>query len=1168
MGTNLIRAMLLATAGAAVAIATAPTAAYAQEATYQIDIPAQLMADALRALGKATKQNIVFNGAAMKGKRSAAVRGRMTASEALGQMLAGSGLALGRGSGGGFTVVKAGNGAAPTSAPRSAVERVPASQRQGRGTIIGTVRDQASGASLKGALVELVGTGRSTSTDDLGAFRFVNAPEGDVTVRISYLGYAEQQSTISVGAGETYAEEFTLVGSAGGQEIVVYGRRSARAQSLNEERSAENSTTVLASDFLGQFDGETISEALRRAPGVAFEQDEVTGDGTNVIVRGLAPDLNTVTFNGLRLPEGSGTERSASLGNILTESIAKITINKTVLPSQDSSGTGGLIEIETKGPLDRPRRFASLSVSRSTKEKGFRNSVLASGTFSATLGAAENFGLSLSAQYREQSIKRISYGVSLSAFNTKFLPLSQEGTPLLSPSFIDPRTAFPFDSEASSLYPNSIVNSFNGAETTNLTLSASAQLKIKDHTELRLDFTRAEDGRDSFTRSATITPYTGFVLMPVTELGGEIRAVRVAEDIYAEYGLPGVLLGRSQEAQIERDRKDTTQTLSFQGETNISSLQLKYTLGYARGETITPYLGRVGTSTINEDIQQYLLPEALADLTSNGKVISPFAVRRGKGFPLPLLSADGFESFSNDRFFFGSVQTGSAGKNDRYTANLSTRYSLNSSVVKYIEAGLFYEDSKFSSLPISSDERLDVYALNSGNGPPISDLGLSYSRDSLSDIGLVGGFNVLDRDDVDAFLKRLRSIAQNDPALLIVQNDFDARLQKTFTNEQNVSAYFQLRGDIGKLEVVGGIRYDRIRLKARNLTSPGITDENFESDLEFAARNTTLIDQVVSQNQFLPRFAATYRHNENLLVRAGFATTVARPRIQDLSDQSFVGLFLPKFFGPANNQPALYVTQGNPDLRPARTMNFDLSLEKYFSNAGQIKFSVFYKSISNLLEQTRSIGLNSIEGVVLPDDERFQNLPSDIFIEVTKPVNSPDRAKIWGVEAAFEKQLTFLPGPLSGLGLFANYTYTDSSKTQPFVYYDPITSGQLTARIQDIPFSGAPRHSGTASVTYNKYGIDATLAYTMQSRRLESFAAFGLSAYDERDDSLDFRAEYRFGNWGGMWRIWIEGSDLLKDAGDPDVENSIGGVGSTPKFFTGGNYFGGRTVSVGLSATF
>lgn len=126
MGTNLMRALLLTSASVAMVATAAPTAAHAQEATYQIDIPAQSMGDALRALGKATKQNIVFNGSIVKGKRSAAVRGRMSASEALDRMLQGSGLKTSRGAGGGLVVAQVGNAAdvadATTATPKEDVE--------------------------------------------------------------------------------------------------------------------------------------------------------------------------------------------------------------------------------------------------------------------------------------------------------------------------------------------------------------------------------------------------------------------------------------------------------------------------------------------------------------------------------------------------------------------------------------------------------------------------------------------------------------------------------------------------------------------------------------------------------------------------------------------------------------------------------------------------------------------------------------------------------------------------------------------------------------------------------------------------------------------------------------------------------------------------------------
>lgn len=51
-------------------------------------------------------------------------------------------------------------------------------------------------------------------------------------------------------------------------------------------------------------------------------------------------------------------------------------------------------------------------------------------------------------------------------------------------------------------------------------------------------------------------------------------------------------------------------------------------------------------------------------------------------------------------------------------------------------------------------------------------------------------------------------------------------------------------------------------------------------------------------------------------------------------------------------------------------------------------------------------------------------------ILVTQPQNGPT-AKLYGYEVAWQQQLTFLPGLLSGFGLNANYTFTKSETTVP-----------------------------------------------------------------------------------------------------------------------------------------
>ena len=111
--------------------------------------------------------------------------------------------------------------------------------------------DARTGANLKGALVEIVETGQTTATDDLGRFRFPSVRAGGYTLRISYLGFADSLTRITVVGGRDLRRDFALRGGTEMEELVVYGTRSARALALNRERASENVSTVLSADLLG-----------------------------------------------------------------------------------------------------------------------------------------------------------------------------------------------------------------------------------------------------------------------------------------------------------------------------------------------------------------------------------------------------------------------------------------------------------------------------------------------------------------------------------------------------------------------------------------------------------------------------------------------------------------------------------------------------------------------------------------------------------------------------------------------------------------------------------------------------------------------------------------------------------------------------------------------------
>lgn len=94
-------------AAAALALFVQGVPAFAQAQTYSLDIPAQNLGDALRAVARATRQEVAFESSAVRGKRAPALKGAYTAQSAVQALLAGSGLVVEVGRSG-LLIVRAG----------------------------------------------------------------------------------------------------------------------------------------------------------------------------------------------------------------------------------------------------------------------------------------------------------------------------------------------------------------------------------------------------------------------------------------------------------------------------------------------------------------------------------------------------------------------------------------------------------------------------------------------------------------------------------------------------------------------------------------------------------------------------------------------------------------------------------------------------------------------------------------------------------------------------------------------------------------------------------------------------------------------------------------------------------------------------------------------------
>lgn len=1143
----------------AVSASTLVLSAQAQaQALYAFDLPTQPLEVSLRAVAAQTNTNVVFSGDQVSGKTAPALRGSYSAEDAYRAMLRGSGLRLGVTEGGSFVV----------SAPQ-----VGQAGRQGQGALVGRVSIADGVRGSDGALVRIVETGQTTRVDEYGGFRFPSLPAGDYTVEISFLGYEPLVETVTVPAGGAHQQTFTLGQSYATtvDDVVIFGSRSARANALNLQRTAENSADVISADELGNFTGTTFSEALRRAPGISFQRNSVTGDGTNVIVRGLEPDMNAIQLNGLNLPVGNGVGRSADLSNLLADSVSRITINKSLLPSHDSAGTGGLIEIETMSPLDRPRRYANFLVEGDRTPDNFGDDFLVSGTVAGTFG--DNFGLSASVQYRTQSTRSIAYDAGSNGGRMNFgrylpldaLALDGGGNPALNFNAIDPLLTFPFLSGEDQAYPSGLVTSFFHDETETLAGTLSAEWRIGGHTNLKFDYQHAETRTDFFSLSDTFSTGAEYVVLP-----GETNPQLVLDLSPGNAGI-----SRSQNYAYDRDVRKITDTFSLNGRTTLGAFEFNYLAGYAHGTERRPASFGLQLRMPDTDASAGLfLPEAVDPET--GVIHTGFGPRSGSGIPLPLLSSQGWALVNDPSAFVIENASGqldnSQGSNDRYTASGSARWTSGGGWLNYVELGGFYERAEFQS---------NLTRSQVGGGVPVSALGLEFAPSDLTRIGLSEpGFSTLSEGALRGFVDNLGTLAGGPSGLTLTPITPHPDQDNENTEETNFAAYLQARIDIGKLEIIGGVRFNHTRLEATNLTFPVYTGpilpENgggMGVDFTFQNEFTRLVTEEAVSEDFLPRVLFNYRHSDDLIFRGGYFLSVARPAISQLSSEtriSFINFPIP---GPEGVKPILQINSGNPNLQPATTDNFDLSAE-YYSGIGIFKISAFYKRIDNLLQTNITNGPATLAAVTLPDHPYFNgapyfdpNNPSSVFITGGSPVNSDEVAELWGIEFQAERRFDFLPGLWGGFGVFLNHTWTDSSRADRFNWsYGAAPDNVYT--FTGLPFVQQPAHSGTAALTYNKYDIDATLAYGYQSRGLSLFQPRGLSVYTEGAETLDFRAEYYLRPSYGSFRVYVEANDLLNGTSDPNLEQTFGGEQGAPTFYTRATYLGGRSLRIGLSATF
>jgi len=215
-----------------------------------------------------------------------------------------------------------------------------------KGTIRGSVYDDATGEPLLGVTVQVKGQSIGGSTDFDGKFNISLAP-GTYELQVSYISY----QTISINEVVVKDGEVTLFDnirlkedSQTLQEVIITAQvlRDSESSVLTVKRKSPNVVDGISSAKFRQIGDSDASEAVKRVTGVSVE------GGKYVYVRGLGDRYTKTTLNSVDIPGLDPDRNSIQIDIFPTNLIDNMMVMKSSVAELPADFTGGVVNIETK----------------------------------------------------------------------------------------------------------------------------------------------------------------------------------------------------------------------------------------------------------------------------------------------------------------------------------------------------------------------------------------------------------------------------------------------------------------------------------------------------------------------------------------------------------------------------------------------------------------------------------------------------------------------------------------------------------------------------------------------------------------------------------------------------------------------------------------------------
>ncbi len=254
--------------------------------------------------------------------------------------------------------------------------------------------------------------------------------------RTQWVGFTFSAVALAIASERLSAAE-TAIGAT--EHVEVVGQAASLDKALKQQRNSDNIENVVRADGVAQLPDANVAEAVQRLPGISIERDQ--GEGRFVSVRGLGPDLNSVTINGTLVPSPESARRAVALDVLPSELVQSLSVIKTLTPDMDANSLGGTVDVQSLSAFDHEGLFYTGTTQASYNDKSAQTSPKVSGAISDrfSLGdGIDNFGVAAALSWNKRDFRSdnvetagdwdFTDGARLNSFEQRVYDISRERT--------------------------------------------------------------------------------------------------------------------------------------------------------------------------------------------------------------------------------------------------------------------------------------------------------------------------------------------------------------------------------------------------------------------------------------------------------------------------------------------------------------------------------------------------------------------------------------------------------------------------------------------------------------------------------------------------------------------------------------------------------------------